>query len=572
MKKFLLTAVSFVLLTAFVAHAQCIPDVTITSGIYPDPVQNLPFAFTNTFYETAVQFFVPYDTTYNGTYVTLTKFTITSVTGLPPGFTYSCTPSNCEFPSLTNGCVYISGTPTAAQTGTWYLNINITATGKIFGWLPTTQSVTFSDYKIKVFGPPVSAFQATPVSVCKGSNVVFDNNSSNKPVSYQWLLPGGTPAFSTDTNPTVTYNVAGNYDVTLVTSNPAGTDTLNKVNFIHVRDLPDTTITLAGNDTVCAGQTITLHGVSQPYYSYQWYRFLDPVAGATASDYTATQKGWYKVMVTNTNNGCTNSSVPHKIVIENPPVDISLSGPLTFCRSQSVTLTAPVANGYTYQWYRHGTPIIGETASSYTTGNEGKYKVKITNSAGCFRTSDSYFVEVNQKPTASVIVTIPAVFCPGDTVHFSAYNGPGYTFQWKRFGEIIPGATAMNYDATEKGRYRVTVVDANGCSAVSPVTHIVANCRTTNTVETAEEASLILFPNPATSHVNMEYTSVPDEPVFITVTDATGRVVKSGNVLSDHSGKSTYGFSVTNLARGIYQVHVASSKENRCIKLVVANE
>ena len=348
-----------------------------------DPTVNLPFAYTNAFYETAVQFFVPYDITYNGTYVTLTEFTIDNVTGLPPGFSYSCTPSNCTFPSLTNGCVYISGTPALSQTGTWVLDIYITAKGKLFGWLPITQSTIYSDYKIKVFGPPVAAFQATPVVVCKGSSVSFDNNSSNKPVSSQWLFPGGTPAFTTDTNPSVTYNTPGNYNVTLVVNNPAGTDTLTKTNYIHVHDLPDTTFTIAGNDTACQGQTINLQGVYNANYSYQWYRFLIPIAGATGPDYAASEKAWYKLYVINNNDGCKNYSAPRKIVIENPSAAVTPSGPVTFCNPGSVTLNAPAANGYSYQWYRNNISVSGATTSSLTAASTGLYKVKVTNSAGC---------------------------------------------------------------------------------------------------------------------------------------------------------------------------------------------
>jgi PKD repeat protein len=649
MKKHLLTIVLPLLLAASAVRAQCIPDITITSGIYPDPTVNLPAAYANVFYETSVQFFVPHDTTYNGTYVTLTQFDIDSVTGFPPGFAYSCTPSNCTFPSLTNGCVYLSGTPVLADTGTWYLTIYITATGHLFGWIPITEHTTYSDYKIKVFGPADAAFHAAPVSVCKGGTVIYDNNSSNKPISYQWSFPGGTPAFSTDTNPSVTYNIPGNYDATLIAINPAGSDTLTKINLIHVHDLPDTTFSIIGNDTACGGQTINLQGVYDANNSYQWYRFQIPIAGATGSSYAATQKAWYKLYVINNNDGCENYSVPRKIVIENPSALITPAGPVSFCNPGSVILDAPTANGYSYQWYRNNNSMSGATSSSLTATASGNYKVMVTNSLGCFkmsgpttvkenpkpdatvsvsgpvtfcdpgnvsftapvssgynykwykndifirgatssaftaRSSGSFKVKVtdaldcyrfsspvsvteNPKPTASFSIILSTSFCPGDTVVLQAYQETGYTFQWLRFGISIPGATQANYDATLKGKYRVVVTDANGCSETSAMKQLTYNCRMMGTVDGPSNYDLNVYPNPASNEVFVECTSLLGSTISICIFDETGRLVRSEKTEPDQSGSIKKAISVSGLARGIYQVHVSSENENAFTQLVI---
>ena len=73
---------------------------------------------------------------------------------------------------------------------------------------------------------PVADFVPRPKMICEGTSVIFNDGSWNGEVtSRQWSFPGGTPATDTSASPTVTYNTAGTYDVTLTVSNALGSDT-----------------------------------------------------------------------------------------------------------------------------------------------------------------------------------------------------------------------------------------------------------------------------------------------------------------------------------------------------------
>jgi len=63
--------------------------------------------------------------------------------------------------------------------------------------------------------PPVADFTASATSICVGQSVTFTDTSTNIPGAWTWTLPGGTPNSSTAQNPTVVYNTAGTYAVTL---------------------------------------------------------------------------------------------------------------------------------------------------------------------------------------------------------------------------------------------------------------------------------------------------------------------------------------------------------------------
>jgi len=126
------------------ANAQCVPDISITTpGIYPDSATGLPGGFVGVPYSETIQARVPVDTNLSGLPVIITSITVTSLTGLPPGLPYSCTPSSCVFPGGSNGCMLISGTPTTS--GVFPLTVELTANGTIFG-TPVPPQVSVVDY------------------------------------------------------------------------------------------------------------------------------------------------------------------------------------------------------------------------------------------------------------------------------------------------------------------------------------------------------------------------------------------------------------------------------------------
>lgn len=112
-----------------------------------------------------------------------------------------------------------------------------------------------------VIGPaPNAAFAADVTVVNVGDTVQFMDLSTDNPTSWAWLIPGANPDGSTDQNPVVVYSTPGLFNVTLVTFNPAGSDTEIKYNYILVNDT-STTIApesdfIASNTIIEVGETI----------------------------------------------------------------------------------------------------------------------------------------------------------------------------------------------------------------------------------------------------------------------------------------------------------------------------
>jgi PKD repeat protein len=110
----------------------------------------------------------------------------------------------------------------------------------------TGNQVNFNASAVVVFGlntelglqAPDADFIANNVTVAQGAQVTFTDLSSHNPTSWAWTFEGGTPATSTAEAPVVTYATAGTYNVSLVTTNAAGTsETESKTDYITVEAL-----------------------------------------------------------------------------------------------------------------------------------------------------------------------------------------------------------------------------------------------------------------------------------------------------------------------------------------------
>lgn len=155
----IITAFICLILSGLYASGQCIPDTNITHndvGIYPDSATGLPHALTGQPYSTVIQIKVGVDTTFVDP---ITGFTlpaiidsikIINVTGLPSGFSYSCTPSNCVFPGGSDACISLQGpSPSSNMVGLYPIVVQLRGFGTVFG-TPQIINQNDSDYAITI--------------------------------------------------------------------------------------------------------------------------------------------------------------------------------------------------------------------------------------------------------------------------------------------------------------------------------------------------------------------------------------------------------------------------------------
>ncbi len=121
--------------------------------------------------------------------------------------------------------------------------------------------------------PLPTNFSATPTSGCTPMTVQYTDLSTGA-TSWSWSFPGGTPSTSTVQNPTVVYNTAGTYDVTLNAFNLAGNQagSMSKPAYISVNSAPVTPAIPSGISGLC---------VNPPDQTY----FTNPVANTTGYEW-----------------------------------------------------------------------------------------------------------------------------------------------------------------------------------------------------------------------------------------------------------------------------------------------
>jgi len=83
---------------------------------------------------------------------------------------------------------------------------------------------------ITAYGPPVANFSGTPVSGTTPLTVTFTDRSENVPSS--WLWDFGDGSTSTSQNPSHRYSYGGTYTVSLDVTNPAGSNSTSRVDYI----------------------------------------------------------------------------------------------------------------------------------------------------------------------------------------------------------------------------------------------------------------------------------------------------------------------------------------------------
>jgi gliding motility-associated-like protein len=217
---------------------------------------------------------------------------------------------------------------------------------------------------------------------------------------------------------------------------------------ITVNPLP----TIVANDvTICVGGTVSVTASGASTYSWSPGTYLSATTGATVN---STPGATTVYTVTGTDlNGCINTDPVTVTMNGNAPIN---AGPdVAICIGASTTLTA--SGGATYSWDNGlGTGNSFSVSPAVTT----TYTVNGTDANGCLG-SDAMTVTVNPLPTP--VISGAATYCAGNTAAIAttlAYS----SYNWST------GGTTQNIAVTDADNpISVTVTDANGCIATSPV-------------------------------------------------------------------------------------------------------
>lgn len=329
-------------------------------------------------------------------------------------------------------------------------------------------------------------------SYCNTSTTItFNSNLTDSIYQYQWYR--NNTAVTGANNSSYSTNQTGNYH--LVITFGSCTLTSNNINIegpsgtLDITN-PDFDIILPSEQKVLTTST----SLNQP--TYQWYRNNTTIAGATASSYTATEAGVYKVVATQT-IGC-------EIILED---EVTLAYPDSFtltiqtatgyqsCVSSSVnliinsftahtpqgTFNVEINNAYVLQWKKNGVNIGGAQNETYTVNHasqNGTYQLEITLPG--FGTISSNNLTISVAIETPVITSQGTLCANGSVTLNSSVTNTEFTYTWYRNGVVIPGNNQPTYNTSQNGNYYVSI-SYTSCTTVS---------NTINLEETTITASL----------------------------------------------------------------------------------
>lgn len=343
-------------------------------------------------------------------------------------------------------------TPTVDAAGIYCIEVTDLTNGCIsMDCVQVTQSID----------PPTVLISPTTVINCLNACVTIDagNSSTGPEFSYNWTGPNIVSGGNTLT-PEV---CAGGLYILEITNLSNG---CVNVGSITVAEDVVSPIADAGSGATlnCNNVVVTLDGQNSSQganYSYQWSG-PDVQAGGTTLTPSVGAVGTYNLVVTNTNNGCTEES--STTVDETPLPTASITAQTNVdCNGNSTgTATAEGASGnpgYTYAWSSGGTEMTENDLPA------GLVTVTITDMDGCTATANT---EITEPDILLANVTSTNVSSAGATDGTATANPSGgtmdYTYNWSNGGDT------QTIEDLEPDNYTVTVTDANGCQVVETVT------------------------------------------------------------------------------------------------------
>ena len=330
--------------------------------------------------------------------------------------------------------------------------------------------------------------------------------------------------------------------------------------------------------TACAGSaaniTVAATGTN---LTYQWRKGTANITGATSATLTipsvvAGDAGNYNVVIT---NGCgTVTSNDAALTVTASPVITTQPAASTVCVGSVANFSVvATGTGLTYQWRKDGADITGATNDTYsipvtTAASAGSYTVRVT-SGTCSVVSNAAVLTITP---ATTITTQPQAVttCLQQNATFTvvATGGTGLTYQWRKDGNPIAGATNSTYTVTNvtaasAGNYSVVVTGPGTgvCGSVTSNTAALTVSGPCTSIPNINEdiTGLVLLPNVVNSSATLRLVAARSTNIQWSVVDMSGRVVMQFNSAVT-AGQNDIKMVVSQLGAGMYQVMGVYSK------------
>jgi PKD repeat protein len=350
-------------------------------------------------------------------------------------------------------------------------------------------------------------FSASEQVICPGQSIDFTDFSFHDPSGWTWTFQGGSPATSSQQNPTVTYNTPGTYTVTLEVTDGSNSVTETRTSYI----------------------TVLPNGASLPFMEgFESYNTL------TNSPWSVNNLGSnaeYELenSVSHTGDKCVKlgnfGQSPGNIdELISPPIDLS-----------SITDEMTMSFRYAYR--------------KRSSSNEEWLRIFVSNDCG-----KNYALRRNIRGDQLSELTETSTWEPQSQSDWTTVHVTNITSQF------WVDNFRVNFQFEADGGNNFFLDDINIYSG-PPSELSVSN-------EMAALTALNIFPNPADGEVNVKYNVTNNETTEIEIVDLLGKRV-SYNAIQSQMGENLVLISTSDLEAGVYMVRVKTNGVEQTKRLVI---
>lgn len=355
-----------------------------------------------------------------------------------------------------------------------------------------------------------------------GGTVQFTDNSwGAQLVSWEWEFEGGTPATSTQLNPTVTYNTAGTYNVRLTVTNADGESDSkfapNYISVVEAYNMQNTTV------ETCNGLFYDDGGASNNYGNNK---------DITMTFMPGTPGGILEATFLEFN---TESGYDHLYIFDGTSTNAPSLGQFNGSTSPG-TVTATNSEG----------ALTFRFTSDYSVNNSGWV-------------ATIHCIGVGNDPLEVEAFADPEIVEEGHSSQLMAFASGGngnYTYLWEP-AETLSDPTISNPVATPveaETTYTVNVTDGEGNTASASVT-----VRISNVGLNESSSQWGIYPNPSKGSFTIE--TIGD--FSYTLVNSLGQQLMSGKA----NGKVT--IDGTKFGHGVYFIQLNGEQGSSVEKLVI---
>ena len=382
---------------------------------------------------------------------------------------------------------------------------------------------TSNEVTVNVVAAPVVdsiSVESNDVTICEGHVVILKahisgGDTTNTPV-YTWykdneVVEGVTGETYTDYPMSIDNEITTHvYNVTVAQASSACFSLYDEYDEVTVTVRPNPRYTIYGDADVCeanAGDNnIKLFGrttdsliASTTAYTYNWYEEDTLLGDQTTATLEVnrpyrTEPYIFKLIVTDTEFGCTSETEEFEVYVNARPIVNVTSTEDTICTNGVVTLTANIydqnAEFLAFTWYKKeagasdSTIINGANNMTYTTAvaTTTEFFVVVDQLTTDCQTVASTTVKVNAIPVVDSITLLSDhdTICAGGRVELQANISGGVeggeVYTWYRNGEELEstGNTVVDYPSTVDNNYATyvyeVVVRQNAAACQSVIT------------------------------------------------------------------------------------------------------